>query len=171
MHKNTAALTAVLFVLALLLIIINSSKPQTELATKNPPVQTPVPSPIAIPDLHYEDAACGVQLRYPQNITVTESTNSGTVFLDLQKPEHAVILLCTDSSLYSLPEYTFVKETIITAASGSATASARLYRSKDPANGTTQETLTFTHPQNGMDIFLSGFGDVFERMRASLKIK
>lgn len=170
MHRNTAALTAILAGLAVMVIVINL---KNAISPQAPPPVTPTPTvelltPTEAPLITYDDTECGVTLAYPPQLEITESTTSGTIFSDPEHPQDTIILACQ----YDIPRVPLAEERIeeltIPGRDGVSSASANLYHDASPKDGTPIDKLIFTHPVNDMDIYVAGIGEVYDRMIKSL---
>lgn len=177
MHRNTAVLTAFLAVFAVLVVIVNiargtqNGKQQPKTQTTLIPTQSPHPTPSTRPETVYDDTECGVVISYPDFLKITESTVSGTIFSDPENPDNTVILACQFNIPRAPLSNADTEIVTVSSATSPATTAATLYHDTTAQDGTPIDTLIFTHPTNGMDVLLSGFGEVYNQMRETLRIK
>lgn len=165
--RNTLLFISFLAIIAALLFGFNLGRWYTP-----PPHTTPTPPPQVQPQpkiVTYTNTTCGISLQYPQRLTKLEAT-AGALFVDAQNASDSVALTCQEK----IPLPALVPEKIeqftVTATTG-ATLSAKLYHDASPKDGTPIDKLIFTHPTNGFDILLAGFGKVFQEILASLKLQ
>lgn len=164
MHRNTAIFITILAVMAGLVAIVNirSTAPQQA----QPP---DVPTPAATP-AYLSGSACGVSFQYPNTLTVIESTASGTILANTTRPNESIVIMCQKTAHQTklTPEYTDTMT--IQAATGSASASATLYHDTSAKDGAPVDNLIFTHPKTGLDVFVGGFGPIFNQIITTLKL-
>lgn len=139
--------------------------------TQQIPVPTPLPIATPMPTLTYlSGAACGVSFQYPNTLTPIESSSSGVVLTDMTSPESSVILVCQQD----IPRIPLTPDLIdaitLKAASGTATVSALLYHDTSPNDGAKIDKLIFTHPKTTMDVFVAGYGSVYQQLISTIKI-
>lgn len=170
MHKNTLLLVSLLAVISALLIGINIGRTISQPASdSSASVTAPVTTPT--PTLTYlSGSACGISFQYPNTLTPMESSTSGMILADTAKPDASVVIICqSDIPGVSLTPEDIEQLTIMNA-SGSASVSARLYHDTSAKDNTPIDKVIFTHPKTKLDVFLGGFGPVFNRIVASVKI-
>lgn len=167
MHRNTAVFIAFLAIVAGLLAWVRfRNAAPASLAVPTPtvmPTSTPTPA-----QKTYNSDVCSVTLSYPENLRRVESTDSGTAFIDEKRPERSVVLGCTES----IPPFDADSSTrtVVRYASGSATVSAILYHIDATGSANATDTLLFRNPENGLRVFLTGFGDTFRQILSTVKI-
>lgn len=168
MHKNTLLFASFLAVIAALLVGFNLGRnmPQEQAAPLLPtPIANPTPT---IAYLSY--TACGVSFEYPNTLTPMESSTSGVVLTSTDNPKTTVVVVCQDDiPRVSLPPDK-METMVIRQASGSASTSATLYHDKSPKGETPIDKLIFTHPATRLDVFVAGFGPVFDRVITTLRL-
>lgn len=170
MHRNTLLLISILAVVAALLVGIRiglTMRPPAPVAVSK---VSPTASPTSAPTYTtYTDAACDVSLQYPTNLQILESTTSGTILADAKNPNGSIIILCQqDIPRVPLPPEKI--ESLVLTATNSASVSAKLYHDASAKDGTPIDKLIFTHPRSGLDVFIAGYGDVYQRIIASLTL-
>ncbi len=168
MHRNTLLLTAILAVIAALLIGFNLGRTIPSDTKENIP--TPINSPT--PTFAYlSGATCGVTFQYPNALTPLESSTSGTVFASTTDPDTSVVVICQQDIPLAPLTADKIESMTIRAASGSASVSARLYHDVSAKDGSPVDKLIFTHPNTGLDVFIGGFGPVFTQFITTLKLQ
>lgn len=169
MHRNTLLLTAFLAVIASLLIGFNMGRSLQQTASKDT-LPTPISSPS--PTFAYiSGATCGVSFQYPNTLTPLESSMSGTVFANVASPDTSVIVICQKDIPRAPLAPDKIESITIRAASGSGSVSAKLYHDVSAKDGTPTDKLIFTHPKTGLDVFIGGFGAVFQQFITTLKLQ
>ncbi len=169
MPKNTLKFVSALAVIAALLVGINigRSMNRQDAAIPSPtPILTPTPTPGLV-----SGSACGVTYRYPNSLTPMESTASGVILADIKNPESSIIIACqTDIPRVPLtPDR--IETMTISGGSGPASVSARLYHDASAKDGTPIDKLIFSHPTTGLDVFIAGFGPVFNALIATVSLR
>lgn len=170
MHKNTLLLVSLLAVISALLIGINIGRTMSQ-RTSDSAASVTAPASTPTPTLTYlSGSACGITFEYPNTLTAMESSTSGMILAHMTEPDASVVVICqTDIPRISLtPDK--IESLSINSASGSASVSARLYHDTSAKDNTPIDKLIFTHPKTKLDVFLAGFGPIFNRIVASIKI-
>ena len=170
MPKNTLLFVSFLAVIAALLIGINigrSMAPQSALSTP-----TPTPKITATPTVAMIlGSTCGITFEYPSTLTAMESSGSGMILANTTKPEESIVVVCQDE----IPRVALTPDKIeprkILSATGNASASAKLYHDTQEKDGTPVDKLIFTHPTTKQDIFIAGFGAIFNQIISTLKLQ
>ena len=198
MHRNTYIVILALAVLAALVVGLHIGKkfPQEE-DTANKPATTPsvshthTPTPTALlsatrsADLHTASASgktasgsaaptmltftsnsCGVTFPYPDTWTthLSPTNDNGVIFTEKANPSTMIILTCQKD----IPTPALDDENIKSINIG--TVSATLYHDKSSQDGTQIDGIIFTHPKTGLDVFIGGYGPVFNTISKSIKI-
>lgn len=174
MQRNTLLLTAILAVIATLIIGVNIGRNLSRPTTAVPiaPSVTSVPTPAIITQLPYISTKCGVSLNYPSNFEVKESTASATAFINTKEVNQSVLLVCQPNiPRIALPPNKIESMTIQSQSSAAASISAKLYHDSDAKDGTPIDRLIFTNAKKGVDIFVTGYGAVFNDIIASIKLQ
>lgn len=169
MHRNTLLLTASLAVIAALVVGINIGRSVSTNPLPTPtPTATAAPSPITVRT--YTSAKCGISLSYPSNLEVQESTTSATAFIDAEKMDQSVLLVCQPD----IPRVPLTADKIesmtIRSETTAATIAAKLYHDTNAKDGTPIDKLIFTNAKKGVDVFLGGYGSLFQQIISSLKL-
>lgn len=167
MHRNTLLLTACLAVIAILIVLANITR------SLNPPapqaVQQVLPTP-TITMLPYQNETCGVSLLYPSNLFVRDSIATTTAFLNAETPSQSVVLACEKNIPRAAVPPSSIKTVTIKSASSSATISAQLYHTTDAQNGSPLDELIFTNKKRGLDVYIGGFGETFQKIINTLQL-
>ena len=197
MHKNTFLLISILAVIAALVVGINMGKRMAGSQTVLPsPTQNPIPTetifetptpsgsisatPKSSPTIStqsgvlsptpagsggvFTSSACGVSVRYPAGMTVQDGGEKGAVFTSASNAGDIVVLTCQkDIPLPALTPEKIETKTI-------DGVPAKLYHDSSEKDGTSVDALIFTHPKNGMDVFVGGFGSTFNSIIQTITI-
>ncbi len=172
MHRNTLLFVSFLAVVAAFLVgtLVGRNLPQSTTITVAP-ASTPSAEPTkAVKLLKYSDQTCKLSLDYPNTLEVLESSNSGTIFTDPNNEKDTILVIC-QSDIPRLPLSPEKIESVILPAPKGATVSATLYHDASAKDGTPIDKLIFTHPTNGMDVLIAGFGTVYTQMLVSLRLQ
>lgn len=165
MHRNTYLLVLFLAVLAALVIGVNFGRRFTRAPTSPPASPTPTPTLAATPETsRLTNTYCGLSLDYPRNFTKLETASGSAVLINPQNPAESVVLICQKD----IPRPPLPPEKIETVTFG--TTSAKLYHDVSAKDGKPTDSLIFRHPKNSLDIFIGGYGAVFNEVIRSLKI-
>lgn len=167
MHRNTYLLVIVLAVCAALLIGINIGKRlQKQPASPSAPIPTPTPT---ISTQIYMNTFCGFSLIYPASYTVLENASGSAILNNASDKTQSITLTCQKS--IPRPALAADKvETLTIPATAGASVSAKLYHDSTARDGTPIDAVIFTHPTNGMDGFVAGYGDAFNAAIKTLQI-
>ena len=114
----------------------------------------------------YTNTACGITLSYPETVTAEESSTEaqGLTFTNNSNPTDMVVLTCQKN----IPKPPLSVQNIEDFIIGNITA--KLYHDTSAKDGTKVDALIFTHPKNGMDVFIGGYGSLFNTLIQSIKI-
>lgn len=178
MHRNTVLIIIVLTVIASLLVGINVGKrlsgelpqlpiasPQVLVVTSPSPLATPLPQPVA-----FELKDCGVAFTYQNDFTLTEAsrgaqlTRQHTATPGAQMTLEQINVACSEE----IPRPPLKKDRIEVATVAGLTVN--LYHDASAKDGTPLDAVIFTHPKNGLDIAILGFGTAFNRLLQTLKL-
>ncbi len=168
MHKNTLLFASFLAVIAALLVGFNIGRnmPEEKSTTITPtPLTSPTPT---IAYLSY--STCGVSFEYPNSLTPMQSSSSGVILTNTTNPETSVVVICQDEIPRVPLSPDKMEPMVIRQASGSASTSATLYHDVSPKGDTSIDKLIFTHPSTKLDVFVAGFGPIFDRVITSLRL-
>ncbi len=171
MHKNTFFFLLLLSIVAALLVGFNVGKKWSgsvipAAGQSTTPALSPTPKEQAMQT--YTSAECGISFQYPAEFTKLEAS-AGAMFLDPQSASSSVALACQDE-IPRPPIPADQIEFITLEATSGATVSGRLYHDASAKDGTPVDELIFTHPKTRLDVFLSGFGPVFDQILKSLQV-
>ncbi len=170
MQRNTFIFTAVLAVIAALVVGVNIGKsmrynPTPSIPEVISPTATPAPTLV-----DYTNERCGVTFMHPSNLQRLESTASGTILTDPKNQQDSIIIVCQkDIPRVPLAADQMEKLTIVSA-SGSATLSATLYHDASEKDGTKIDKLIFYNPYKKLDVFIAGFGNVYQNAIKTIKL-
>ena len=193
--KNTYYLILFLSILAALIIGLNIGKRMQNQKTGNnatiaPPQITDTPTPSATTssvfqtgtgsgelknattssaaqkEKTYTNTTCGITLSYPDTVTIEESSTEtqGVIFTNKSDPKDIVVVTCQKD----IPKPPLSLENIEDIMIG--TVAAKLYHDTSAKDGTKMDALIFTHPKTKLDVFIGGYGRVFNTIIQSLKI-
>ncbi len=168
MQKNTLLFASFLAVIASLLVGFNIGRSMPSSQTLVP---TPKPIATPMPTLTYlSGTACGVTYQYPNTLTPMESSGSGVILTSQTTPSDAVVIVC-QADIPRVPlAPNFMETIIINAATKTSTISATLYHDTSANDGTKVDKLIFTHPKTNMDVFIAGFGPVYQQLISTLTL-
>lgn len=175
MHRNTYLLVTALAVVAALIVGINVGQILKQPAPKTPDaasVVAPTPTPTIAPIVPtaYRSEKCGFSLEYPSNLKKTETATDSAILTNPNNAKESIVIACQ----FEIPRPPLVDERIeflvLESASTSATAAARLYHDASAKDGTPIDELIFRNPRTGYDIFIAGFGPLFDELVASVKL-
>ncbi len=161
MHRNTYLLVGFLAVFTALVIGVNLGRRSQTPATNTP--STPLSTP-TLATLHLTNDYCGIEFSYPSNLTKLDSASGSSVLVNPQNADETVVIICQKD----IPRSPLPPEKIETVAVGSV--SAKLYHDASARDGKPIDNLIFRHPQKNLDIFIGGYGSVFNSVVRSLKI-
>jgi hypothetical protein len=114
----------------------------------------------------YTSPSCGVTLIYPDTVTLEESSTQtyGAVFTNKINPTDMVVLTCQKD----IPKPPLSTQNIENIMIGNV--AAKLYHDTSAKDGTKVDALIFTNPKTKLDVFVGGYGSVFNAIIQSLKI-
>ncbi len=173
MPKNTFILVALLAVVAAIITGVNLMKPKEALKEPAraapiipPPSQgTPSAQQKQAPGTAFESTTCGVAFSSPEtHEKFGDPTTNGVFFVNASDQNDATYIGC----LKSVPRPTVTPDKIekITVASVSGT----LYHDASEKSGKPVNKLIFTHPKNGLEVLIVGYGSGFDQIVSSLTI-
>lgn len=171
MQRNTLIFTAILAVVAALVVGVNVGKSMNSSAkTITPTTITPTPT-VTPTRITYTNDLCGISFVHPSNLQRLDSTTSGTILTDPNKQEDSIIIIC-QKDIPRVPLAAENMETItISSASGSATLSATLYHDASAKDGTRIDKLIFYNKYKQLDVFIAGFGSIYNQAIQSIKLE
>lgn len=163
MPRNTFIFVVVLTIFAALVTAVNL------IPKKNEPTFiaqiTPTPSIEPNVDLkEYMNKECGISFLYPTSLTEMESATRSAIFINSNKPTESIVFTCQkDIPRVPLPDDKIEKLLI-------SSISAELYHDASAKDGTPVDKLIFYNPKTKLDIFIAGYGEIFNSIIASLKL-
>lgn len=171
MHRNTLLLTAILAVIAALLIGVNIGRNLSQTRTVQPS-PTPVASGSPTPTFAMiSNSICGISFQYPNTLQALESSTSGMILANVKAPDESIIIACQED----IPRVPLTEDkidtVILTNDTGGASISAKLYHDASQNDGKPIDKLIFTHPITRMDVFVAGFGNTYQQLITTLKLK
>lgn len=165
MHRNTLLFTIALATLAAILIGLNIGR---KFPTA-PPAPTPTPEEQTSTLLTFTSEPCGITFDYPEHLTKLDGPSGSAVLTDPTSEENSVTVTCQEEIPRPPLPADRIETIAVPATSGNATVSARLYHDASPKDDTPLDALIFTHPKTGLDVFVAGFGPVFQGIIVTLK--
>ncbi len=169
MHRNTLLLTAMLAVIAALIVGVNIGRNLSPAPDATPTPEV-APTPLPVTMLKYTSTKCGISLLYPNNLQVNESTTSATAFIDNIHPEQSAILICQPDIPRAALAPDKIESVTIHHEGSTATVAAKLYHETSAKDGTPVDNLIFTNAKKGLDVFVGGYGTIFDEIVASIKL-
>ena len=169
MQRNTFIFTAILAVVAALVVGVNIGKSMRSIPA---PLVPTIVSPTATPPtlISYTNEKCGVTFMHPSSLQRLESTSSGTILTDPKNQEDSIIIVCQKD----IPRVPLAPENMeqltLFSASGSASLSATLYHDGSGKDGTPIDKLIFYNPSKKLDVFIAGFGNVYDQVIKTVKL-
>ncbi len=161
MQRNTYLLVGFLAVFAALVIGVNLGRRGPTPATSTPPAALATPT---LATLQLTNDYCGIEFSYPGSLTKLDSASGSSVLVNPQNAGETVVIICQKD----IPRAPLPPEKIETVTIGSI--SAKLYHDASAKDGQPIDNLIFRHPQKNLDIFIGGYGSVFNGVVRSLKI-
>lgn len=169
MHKNTLLLASLLAVIASLLVGFNAGR---NMAQTSEPQPSPTAQMQPRPTLGYlSGSTCGLTYRFPNTLTPMESSTSGIVLANVTTPETSIVMVCQEEVPRMPLAPNLMESVTISAATGSASASAVLYHDVSAADGSPLDKLIFVHPTTGLDVFIAGYGATYNEFIRSLRFQ
>lgn len=169
MHRNTFLFVSILAVFAALVVGVNIGKRMTRLPEVSV-TPTIAPTPTTVSPLIYRNEVCGISLAYPSTMTKLENASGSAVFTDPEASTSAVLLTCQkDIPRIPLP-LNRIETMVLFDETKTASVATRLYHDASLKDGTPVDKLIFHNPKTGVDVFLAGFGSVFEQIISSIRI-
>lgn len=170
MHKNTLLFTSVLAVAAALLVGFRVGRRFQQ--PPSSPSPTPAPSPTAKASMleTFTSQACGITFQYPNSLNKLDGASGSAILTDPANEKNSIVVTCqADIPRPPLPADK-IETVAIASATGAASVSARLYHDASAKDGTLVDALIFLHPTRGVDVFIAGFGEVFQGILATLRL-
>ncbi len=174
MHRNTYLLVIVLAVFAALVVGVNLGK-RIGQTTEEPTAASTTASPTPTSSANsgngiMESAECGFTLRYPPSLTLLEAATGSALLMDQNEASASVAIACQEE----IPRPPLVADRIetrtIRSATGTASASARLYHNASAKDGELIDELIFTQPRTGKDIYIAGYGETFNAIIETVRL-
>lgn len=169
MHRNTYLLVSLLAVFAALVVGINLgrkfSAPIPATTTTPQPTLQPTPSTILIP---YTNNVCGFSVEYPDTLTLLDSASGSAVLTDRTNAGDAIAITCQKDIPRSPLPQELIEPVGVWNSDHTASIAAKLYHDASAKDGTPMDVLIFRHPKTGLDVFLAGYGPVFNQILSTL---
>lgn len=163
MPRNTLLVVIVLGLAVVVIAGAQLTKPQTG-PVKNQPNANRDSTASQTNKETYTDVACGIELEHPPSLTYLEGPTGSVVFTNKDSRTNAIIVTCQKD----IPRPAIAEDKTEKLTSGSV--SATLYHDASAKDGTPIDKLIFTNPVNGLDIFISGYGDDFQQLIGNIKL-
>lgn len=167
MPRNTLLFTMLLAVVAATLVGFNVGKKFQQPSSITPPTPSPTGVPVALETFTSE---CGITFQYPGALDKLDSASGSAVFTDPTNEANSIAVTCQADIPRPPLLAANIESVALLPATGTATISARLYHDASAKDGTPIDKLIFTHPKTGLDVFVAGFGDVFEGILATIRV-
>lgn len=168
MHRNTLILVSILAVCAAVLIGVNIGRYMKNPTSPAPQTPTPASSP-GITTQTYKDTYCGFSLSYPSTFKVLENASGSAIFNNAVDKTQSITVTCqTGIPRPALPADKI--ETLMIPTSNGASVSAKLYHDSSARDGSPIDIVIFTHPTNGMDSYIAGYGAPFNAAIKTLQV-
>lgn len=165
MHRNTLLFTIVLATMAAILIGLNIGRKFPSPS----PAPTPTPEKQSRTLLTFTSEPCGITFDYPEYLTKLDGPSGSAVFTDPASEENSITVTCQKEIPRPPLPADRIETIAVPAVTGNATVSARLYHDASPKDGAPLDEVIFTHPTTGLDVFVAGFGSVFQGILVTLK--
>lgn len=165
MARNTLLFTAFLAVLAALLVGFNIGRK----LKPTQPAATPSPSPTPAIARASFVSDCGISFDYPATLEKLDGASGSAVFTDPANEANSIAVTC-QADIPRPPITPERIETVMLTSTAGATFSALLYHDASQKDGTPIDELIFTHPETGLDVFVAGFGTIFQQILSTLKV-
>lgn len=173
MHRNTYLLVVFLAVFAALVVGVNLGKRLSPSSNTSATI-TPMPSKADAPSIPttiaYTNSACGFSLEYPESLTRMEGATWSAFLVNAQDENGSVAIACQQEIPRPPLTADNIEARVVYNEAKTASASARLYHDASAKDGTAIDELIFRHPKTGMDIFIAGFGEIFDQVIATVKL-
>lgn len=177
MPRNTLLVVMMLAILAALVVGTNIGRMTagTTLLPDTPPtpilpVATVTPPPLSYTD--FEDAYCGISFTYPAGLNRIDAIASGSAVFagSVQGSNSSLIVLCQET--IPEPEGTIENNEfwVNNAVRKDYPARALLFSAVTPSTQEPVTSLYFRHPENGMDILVSGTTSVMEPIISTVHV-
>ncbi len=170
MHRNTYLVVTFLAVFAALVVGVNLGK---RLSPAAGPTPTPLPTISLAPTpttATYTNEACGFSFTYPTTLTLTDNATSGALLVHTTDKDQSVAVACEEEIPRPPLTADRIESLLIYNEAKTASVSARLYHDASVKDGTLLDELIFQNPRTGMDIFIAGFGEIFDSVIATIKL-
>ena len=173
MYRNTYLLVIVLAIIATLVVGINIGKRSTITAVPDNTSQLtalslPPQAPESTTNL-YTDTICGFSVEYPKAYKVMEDASGSAVLNNAANSDKPIALTC--ESTIPNPRLTpdKIEPFTVTSPTG-ATIAAKLYHNTSDKDGTKLDAVIFRNSGKNMDVFIAGYGDVFNALIKTIKL-
>jgi hypothetical protein len=170
MHRNTFLVVIILAVVAALLTGINLGKKLSTQSTEPAPQNIITPSPTISPVSVYENTICGITFNFPETVTKTENASGSALFTETTTGNQILAVTCQlEIPTPAVPEEN-TETKILTNSAGTGTVSATLYHDSSAKDGTPLDVLIFRKPKTATDVYLAGYGEIFNSILQTLRL-
>jgi hypothetical protein len=172
MHRNTYILVTILAIFAALVVGVNLGR---SLSSQSKKISAPTPTPTVVTiqkPTHktYANTLCGFTFSYPDTLTAMEDASGSAVFLDENSSTRSVAVACQ----YDIPRPSLstdqIETHLLTNVAKTASISAKLYHDSSQKDGSPIDAIFFRNPKNGRDIFIAGFGEIYDQIISTIKL-
>lgn len=146
MNRNTLIVIIFLGIFAAFVAGVNLGK-------KPLPSNIQDPTPTATPFL--SDSTCGISFSYPNTLTKVDIGNGGVTLVNTKTTGDTLVVVCQAE----IPRVPLPPEKIDIVPIGSV--SAQLFHDASQKDGTPIDKLIFAHPGLQEDVYIAGYGKVF----------
>lgn len=169
MHRNTYLLIVFLAIFATIVAIVNTTG-----IIRNRIAITPTPTPSLVPNVTprtdvFLNEVCKISLLFPSTYELTKDA-SGNASLINPQTKDTIIMACQDEIPRPPLAKEFIENTNILSSNTLASISGQLFHDKSAEDGTPIDALIFHNPLLRKDIFIAGFGDIFNEIKKTIRI-
>lgn len=166
MPKNTFLLIAILAVFAALVIGVNIGKKFNPSVETDQQVSSVVPLASATPTPALSQfTGCGITFAYPKSLTKLDIETGGAMLVNSTDPNLSIAVACQKD----IPRPALLDDKIEALKIGSV--SAKLYHDASEKDGATIDKLFMKHPKTGQDVYVSGFGDIYNSVLSTIALQ
>jgi|SRR3989344_7195383 len=165
MHKNTFIFVSILAVFAALVVGVNVGRKFSNKEAIVPAIVSPTPIATPTPAFTtYTNSFCGISFQLPDSFLILDTASGSAVLSNPTDGKDSIILVCQNG----IPRPPLAEDKIETLMI--ASTSARLYHDASAKDGTPIDKLIFRHPTKRLDVLLSGIGQTFQTILASIAV-
>ncbi len=172
MHRNTYLVITLLAVFAALVLGVNVGRKFGK--TMSEPAPTPqAAQPMTAVDQTgslYTNSYCGFSLTIPNGFQKLENASGSAILSNPEDPNNAIVIMCKQDIPRSSLPLGQIESVDIASAAGTPGVKASLYHETSAKDGTPIDALLFTHPTNGMDVFIAGYGQTYNNAVQTIRL-